>query len=96
MRIPDSVKIGPYTYRVEFCEAVVDHENAKLLYGQVDHMQHWIRLGNTFPPDHQAVTFLHEVLHALDAAYDLDLSERQIDLLGVTLMAFLKDNGFLE
>ncbi len=94
MRIPDSVKVGPYVYRICQPESVTSGSSA--LYGQADHEQHVIQIGAKFPPDKQLVTFFHEVLHALDVAYRLKLSEGQVDVLACVLVQFLKDNGFLE
>ncbi len=94
MRIPDSVKVGPRAFRVEQPENVVDGANS--LWGQCDHSLGWIKVAGKLPEDQQAVTLLHEVLHALDVQCDLGLREGQIRRLAYALMAFFKDNGLLK
>ncbi len=95
MRIPDSARIGPFTYGVEYHEGLIA-DDGKGLFGQADHVKHAIRISRFATPDHHPVTFLHEVLHVIDEVYDLDLKERQVDVLAAALVSFLKDNGFIE
>ena len=37
-------------------------------------------------------TLVHEVLHAMDCALDMDLSEHQVNILETALRCFFKDN----
>jgi Zn-dependent peptidase ImmA (M78 family) len=93
MRIPDSVKIGPRVFRVEQPQNVVD--GADNLWGKCEHSAGVIYVAARLSQDQQAVTLLHEVIHALDHQYDLNLKESQVRRLSYALMSFLKDNSFL-
>jgi hypothetical protein len=41
-------------------------------------------------------TLLHEVIHAMDFAYNLKLSESQVERLGEMMTLFLRDNSWIN
>lgn len=97
MKIPERVKIGPYTYRVERVPGLRDDEDRNLpLHGDVDTAKKLIRLDADDPPEQQFTTLIHECIHALDCDFlKLGLSEKQVKRLGVGLGALLLESGLL-
>jgi len=93
VKIPSSVKVGPFVYQIKHT-AIVDRDN-RLLAGSCDHQDFVIRLEADMHPDWEQETCLHEVLHAVDVFMGLDLSEQQIGGLAKGLYMVLKDNGLL-
>lgn len=55
-----------------------------------DLQQIWLNVTNTFETNIN--TILHESLHAISDAYQIDLSERQVCVLATALIAFARDN----
>lgn len=55
-----------------------------------DQQQIWILDSNT--EETNTNVLLHECLHALSDAYDLELSERQVTVLATALISFARDN----
>ncbi len=95
MKIPASVKIGPYTYAVVY-EEQIRADNDSRLKGQADHMALTIRLAAGMAREHTEETFLHELLHCIECVYEMRLKEREIGLFSVGLLAALRDNGLLR
>lgn len=90
MRIPDTVKILYRTYRVEEEENI--HEGEYDLFGKVTYLPPVITLNAKMEKEQKENTFLHEVIHALDDAYVIGLSEKQVERLGSALYVFARDN----
>jgi len=95
MQIPESVKVGPYTYAVVY-EEQIRAEDDRRLKGQADHMALTIRLVAGMAREHTEETFLHELLHCIECVYEMRLKEREIGLFSVGLLAALRDNGLLR
>jgi hypothetical protein len=55
-----------------------------------DLQQIWLNVTNT--PETNTNTILHECLHAISDAYQIDLSERQVCVLATALISFARDN----
>lgn len=55
-----------------------------------DLQQIWLNATNT--AETNTNTILHECLHAISDAYQIDLSERQVCVLATALIAFARDN----
>jgi hypothetical protein len=91
---PSTLKIGPYTYRIEE-EARILNKHGEELDGKVDFVTEAIVLRNDMTPTRRHYVVWHEVLHALDRNVDANLSEKQVIRLGHALAAFMIDNPAL-
>ena len=91
-RLPREVKIGPRVYKVEI-DATVAGEHA---WGTCEHVNCTIRIGElaVARPGQAAVTFLHEIIHAVDNCWELDLTEENITRLANGLADALQQCGF--
>lgn len=98
MLIPESVKVGPYEYRVVIVDDLHSSTDRNVaLFGEVLYKPQEIRIRAGMDDGHRLSTLLHEVIHVLDdEMYVIDMSEKQIKCLGVGLAAFLLDNGLLR
>lgn len=90
MKLPDEVKVGPFTYRIERPEKV--EREGRNLWGEIRYDEGVIRIQANTPEDRAVAIFWHEIIHALDDAVGTGLSEKQITRLGVMLAAFIGDN----
>jgi hypothetical protein len=73
--MPSSVVVGPYVYAVVADRALVDRasiEGKEVELGECDHKRQRILIDPDLGPDATAEVLLHEVLHALTYATDLD------------------------
>ena len=91
MELPKSVKVGPFEYTVKH-----------LPFYQVDGMLgHHVRLhlelavANDVPEQHQVVTFIHEVLHAVSDVYQVGLDESQVERMANGFADALQSIGWL-
>ena len=64
--LPERVQIGPWEWRVE-PSSRIPSENDSM--GETSLDDHIIRLGHHITPSQAAVTFLHEMLHAVIFTY---------------------------
>ena len=85
VKVPKEVKVGLHTYKVWFDEREDDGD----YHGSTLHRKREILLNPKLHPQQLRVTLLHEVVHALCAAYSLKLQEGDVDVLGEALGTFL-------
>jgi len=100
MRIPSRLKIGGHFYKI-----LKDYhfkENTSL-YGQTDYSLLEIRLskydggGNILPNTKYEEVFIHEILHAIDEAYNnKKCDEEIIERLSNGIYQVFKDNKLLR
>lgn len=96
LRPPKRVKIGPHRYDVTVQDdRIVSADGQGFSCGQVDYQQGTIRLLDG-APHYVFETFIHECVHAMSYATNIDLSEDQTQALGNVLAAFLIDNGYVK
>ena len=95
MKIPSSVRIGPYEYAVQFQDKVLGDQNEEL-YGHIIYGPQQIKIQGGLSAERTAAIFLHEVLHGLDEVANLGLSEKQVTRLAPALLTFLRDNNLLQ
>lgn len=69
-----------------------DKDFADDRFGHTDHDQLEIRIADAKPPAQWADTMVHEVIHAIEKDLDLKMRERQVKLLGTTLLGWMVDN----
>lgn len=94
MRIPDSVKVGPFIYTVEWPE-IVDRGNRDLI-GEADHNAFTIKVERGLRPEKAEEVFLHELIHCVDVFMQVGLNEDQVTRLSNGLYMVLKANGLLN
>ena len=97
MRIPSKVKIGAMVIPVKWVKGLKGGRNESIV-GMWDEAAREIKLNaNLRNNDGDALdTLIHESLHAMNYAIDLQLSEDCIRRLAFMLAAFLVDNKLLK
>lgn len=95
MKIPETVKVGPFAYRV----SLVDIVNRDLpdRIGEVSHcINKEIRLRKDLDQDKLESVFIHELLHCTDVFMHLGLNEEQVERLEGAVYMVLKQNDLLR
>lgn len=95
MKMPESVKVGPYTYAIERHEKVLNESN-EALYGDIAFGPQVIRIRSELSGDRAATILFHEALHGISELVYADLSEKQVLRIVPALYAFLRDNHLLR
>lgn len=62
-------------------------------FGEYEYKTQIVRVQRGQQPAFEADTILHELIHAIDDAMQLQLRERQVHCLAVGLVALFKDNA---
>lgn len=89
---PERIKIISKRYQIEWCapgETSLSVEQA----GECDPCSQVIKVESGMPEDSERDTLLHEVVHAIDAEMDLDLTEKQVLGISKGILAVLMDNS---
>lgn len=95
MEIPETLRIGPYNYAVQFSEKVIgDHNEA--LYGHIIFESQLVKIQSGLSPERTAAILLHEAIHGIDEYMGIGLNEEQTKRLATGLLAFLRDNHLLR
>ena len=91
MSIPSSITVVGREYSIVVKEDLVG------LYGQCDYDNLRIDIKSGQIPLLEADTLLHELIHSIDDAMQLKMSERQVHCTATGIIALLRDNPqFLE
>ena len=88
MKLPKSVQVGPFRYAVN-AEQKLEGDR----WGHCDANWRIIALATDMPPRQQSVTLLHEIIHATDDVFKVDLKEHQIQILAHGLVQALGSMG---
>lgn len=99
-QLPDTIRIGPYRYRVVVDQAVVDaasREASAHLCGSANHIEQTISLSPKLGPDARAEVLLHECIHGIfeQASIGRGLKgdvERVVEVLGYGVLDLLRRN----
>lgn len=86
--MPKFVQVGPFRYRVATEQKLPGDQ-----WGGCDANWRIITLARDMPPRQQTVTLLHEIIHATDDVFKMDLKERQIQILAHGLAQALGSMG---
>ena len=89
-KIPKKVKVGAVEYSVVQVDKVFS-DNGDWCFGTIDFQELEIEINPTFPRPPQ-ITFIHEIIHAIDMNAGDSLDERQIRMLGYGIYQLLVDN----
>ena len=84
MKIPTKIKIGGLRYRVRVVKKINDSEDS----GETDTEKLVISLHAGQKQSALEITFLHEVLHAIN----INLDEKEVEYLAMAFYGVLKDN----
>lgn len=90
MKILEKVKVLYKEYGVS--EQVNLHDENGDLYGQIQYLQEKIVLNADASEEQKKSTLVHELLHALDEMYNIELEEKQVEKLGNAVYMLQKDN----
>lgn len=97
MKLPEQVKVGPYTYPVSVVEDLRDPDDRKQqLYGYYRTSPPAIQVRADEHAPRMLASFLHEAIHVIDEYMLIGLSEKQTTRLATGLAAFLADNRLLK
>lgn len=91
MIIPEEVKIGYKTFKVNMIDANVIDGN-KVCYGTIQHDNGSINIATLYSEDQQKCTFIHECLHGIDDIVETELTEDQVRKLAKGIYSFIIDN----
>lgn len=93
-RLPDSVRVGAYDFRIVRWSSL--EASAGMKYGECSTIEQNIKIQVNMPSRYKAVdTFIHELLHAMYWAYgveDEDKEERIVGMLASAWVVFHRDN----
>lgn len=90
MVIPKEVKVLYKEYAVEE-QSNLHNENGDL-YGQIQYLEEKIILNADASAGQKKSILVHELLHALDEMYNIELEEKQVEKLGNALYMLQLDN----
>jgi len=89
MRIPGKIKIGGYMVEVEFeSNLMTDRQHN----GEYHPRTQTIKIDKDCSEQEREEVFIHEVLEAIKAIYDIPLEHRDLTLIATVLHQIIKDN----
>ena len=93
IKIPKQIKIGVFDYGVVFVPHLCRDEGNR---GKINHRKQRIEIEFDNPKSLLDVTFLHELVHQIEAVFGFDLPEEQSDHLAHGFAEFLFNNLDIE
>jgi hypothetical protein len=95
VKIPETVKVGPFTYKVSLVD-IVNRDRPEHI-GEANHcINKEIRLRKDLDQDKLESVFIHELLHCVDVFMHLGLSEEQVERLEGAVYMALRQNDLLR
>jgi Zn-dependent peptidase ImmA (M78 family) len=88
VRSAETVKICGVDHKIIMKSSIEMPNELGLCHSDIQEI--WLNSSNS--PESMLNTLLHECIHTIDHAYDLDMSERQVTVLATALIAFARDN----
>lgn len=85
-----SLKICGVTHKVIQKPNIIMPNELGLCHSDIQEI--WLNDANTVETNRNVL--LHECIHAIDHALQLELSERQVSVLATAIIAFARDNPF--
>lgn len=89
----DSLKILGQLYTLEVVEEI---SRSDLLNGMIDHDNQIIYIRKSLPEEKKKEVLLHEVIHGISEALDMDLKEKAVQMLARSLYDFLTANQIIS
>jgi len=90
MRIPKTVVIAGHTITIKYKKEII--YNGSNCWGLYCDDKHIIYLKMGMEKSRKSEVFLHECIHAIEFIHNLKLSEKSVNLLGIELFAFIRNN----
>lgn len=89
MKIKKSLRIGPHKIKVRFDGPWLDEDSCGNFI--LDLLQ--ISIASNLPPSLTIETYLHEIIEAINAIYELKMKHSSIQTMGVALLQVLPQLG---
>jgi len=96
MKIPSEIKIGGIIYSIELIDEKEDDIHTTEFIGRVIFKDNKIKILNSYKPERQFRTLLHEIIHILDEDLKIGFEENGICRLETGLYQVLKDNNLIK
>ena len=90
MIIPKKVRVLFKEYTIE--EQINLHDEEGELYGRIDFLPEKILLNAEASEEQKKATLIHEIVHALDEMYKIELKEEQVEKMGNALYMLCRHN----
>lgn len=91
MRIPRQIIIAGHTIKIQYKKDMV--LDGSPIWGLYDDDRHIIHLSTGMEKSRKMEVFLHECIHAIDHIHNLGLTEKAVNLLGIELLAMMRNNN---
>lgn len=95
MKLPETVRIGPYDYAVQVEDKPLGDRN-EALYGHIIYGPQVVKIQGGLSMERTLAILLHEAIHGIDEYMRIGLSEKQTTRLATGMTAFLRDNHLLR
>lgn len=82
--------------QVHVLEIVDEISRSNLLNGMIDHDNQIIYIRKSLPAEKKKEVLLHEVIHGISEALDMDLKEKAVQMLARSLYDFLTTNQIIS
>lgn len=93
IKVPKEIKVGLHKYSVSYRANLYVDERC---FGDENCRTLKIRIEPAVATSVKCITFLHEVLHAIDRNYSTALPDGDLDRMASGIAEFLKDNFDIE
>ena len=89
----ESLKILGQVHALEIVDEI---SRSNLLNGMIDHDNQIIYIRKSLPAEKKKEVLLHEVIHGISEALDMDLKEKAVQMLARSLYDFLTANQIIS
>lgn len=94
VRIPETIKVGGFDFKIEFSPQHDVELKENQNYGECSHRLKRIRIETDLSPQQLSETVIHEFVHAVDGVYcNYKLTEDETKQLGNGLLQILEQLG---
>ena len=90
-KLPKKVRVGPFVYKFEQ-NRLADSEHR---WAETSHLMRVIRFGELCKGRELPISLIHELVHAVESGYGLDLDEKTVCAVSHGLAQALMDMGLL-
>ena len=91
MSFPEAIKIGNYTYKLEFVPLIIQSDGGARL-GEIDYPKEKITIVESLSTKYRNLVIMHEIVHGLAAYRNIDLEEMGVDALADAILQLIQDN----
>jgi hypothetical protein len=90
MALPKKIIVAGHTVKIQYLKDMSLGETE--IWGLYDDDRHIISLRTGMEESRKMEVFLHECIHAIDHIHGLGLTEKAVNLLGIELLALIRNN----